>query len=270
MRIDNFLTNRRSMRDFKLKNLNPGVLDEIREVTKELEAEMGDGSFELRLYENGEHIYNSLDGFAGYSGVMIKSPHYIAIDMKKNNDKSTIYSAYYMEKLTTKLINLGLDTCWITVRNVDSNKLKETLGESISEVNYVLAFGYPKRGYPLVKYPFSERIGVEEMVFHKSLGKKTTMDYLDQRGLGDTFYYVRFAPSTKNLQPWRYVLTEDKVQLLIKYDKDEKPCLTDGGIAMYYFEELEAHQGREGQWKLIDGYTEIEDTNYKYIAEYQL
>ena len=270
MRINNFLVDRRSMRDYRIKGLDPEVLDNIRKLLKELENEFKDGTFEFRLYENGQLIFNGLEGIAGYSGVMIESPHYIALDLKKNDDRTNIYSAYYMEKLVTKLIELDLATCWITVNDVDVNLKKELFGESTNQINFILAFGYPKRNNPFSKTPFSERIGVEEMVYYKEIGQHITLEYLEQIGLADTFYYLRFAPSIKNLQPWRFIVTDDKVHLLIKCDEGNNPSLVDAGIAMYYFEELQALQGTKNNWSLLESDFTEGGIKYKYIAEYQL
>lgn len=261
---------RRSTRDFKNRKVNPEVLDQISIILKELENEPLADGFEFRLYENGDNIYKELKGIAGYSGVMVESPHYIAVDLKNKEDKTIIYSAYYMEKLVTKLIKLDLDTCWVSVYNVDKNKRKEIFGESTNEINFILAFGYPKRNNPLAKKPFSERIGVEEMVYDKVIDRPISMEYLEQRGLADTFFYLRFAPSIKNGQPWRFIVTEDKVHLLVKYDDDKNPPLVDAGIAMYYFEALQELQGTKHKWSLLDGFIHEGNTKYKYIAVFQL
>ena len=68
--------------------------------------------------------------------------------------------------------------------------------------------------------PFSSRLGVEEIVRDKE-GKGLTMDELAQRGLDDLFYYVRFAPSAYNNQPWRFVVEDGRVILLIQDYKDK-------------------------------------------------
>jgi nitroreductase len=261
---------RRSIRDYKNKKVNPDVLDKIRQILREIESQYAEGGFEFKLYENGDNIYNGLKGLAGYSGIMVKSPHYIAVDIKKKEDKTIIYSAYYMEELVTKLNELDLDTCWISVYDVDMKKRKEVFGESSNEINFILAFGYPKRNNPLLKKPYSARIGVEEMVFHKDIDNPASIEYLEQRGLADTFFYLRYAPSIKNRQPWRFIVTDDKVHLLVKYDDEQNPPLVDAGVAMYYFEALQELQGVKHKWSLLDGFLHEGNANYRYIAEFQL
>ena len=268
--MTNFLKDRRSVRDFRIKSLAPDVLDKIRKILLELEKENKKGGFEFKLYENGEFIHNSLEGLAGYSGVMIEAPHYIAIDLLNNDDKTVIYSGYYMEKLITKLNEIGLDSCWISVYDVDKKKRKVIFGESTKEINFILAIGVPKRKNPFIPIPFSERKSVEEIVYDKELGKPMDVELLETRGLGDIFFYLRFAPSIRNQQPWRFIVTNDKVHLLVEYEDGKNPPLIDAGIVMYYFESLAYMQGVKHEWALLDGFVHEGNKNYKYIAEYQL
>lgn len=270
MIMTNFLKSRKSTREFRNQNINPDILDNINVVLRDLEKENQSGDIKFKLYEYGENIYSGLKGLAGYSGVMINSPHYITVDLIDKTDKTIIYSAYYMEKLVTKLNALNIDSCWITLYNVDSERRKAIFGESTVEVNFVLAIGYQKRKNPFIQEPFSERNAVEEMVYYQELGAPINMDYLEERGLGDIFFYLRFAPSIRNSQPWRFIVTDDKVHLLIKYQDGEHPPLVDAGIIMYYYEQLSLLQGLKHQWKLLDGFIHEGNTNYKYIAEYQL
>lgn len=270
MIMTNFLKTRRSVREFRNKKINPEMLDTIKENLKNLEQEYGKEDIKFKLYEYGENIYNGLKGLAGYAGVMIDSPHYIALDLKNKEDKTVIFSAYYMEKIVTSLNELGVDTCWVSVFDVDMERRKVIFGESTNNVDFVLAIGYSKRRNPFIQEPFSERISVEEMVYHNEIGKSIDVEYLDERGLGDIFFYLRFAPSIKNRQPWRFIVTDDKVHLLVKYDDKQNPPLIDAGIAMYYFEVLAYLQGTKQRWTLLDGFVHEGNTNYKYIAEYQL
>lgn len=270
MIMTNFLKTRKSVRDFRSKKVNPEVLDNIKIILKGLENEYTPGDINFKLYEYGENIFKGLKGIAGYAGVMIESPHYIALNLKNKDDKTVIYSAYYMEKLVTDLNKLGLDTCWVSVFDVEEERKKAIFGESTGEINFVLAFGYSKRRNPFIQEPFSERKGVDEIVFFKDLGKSIDMEYLEERGLGDIFFYLRFAPSIKNLQPWRFIVSDDKVHLLVEYNDGQNPPLVDAGIAMYYFETLCSLQGTKNKWSLLDGFVHEGNTNYKYIAEYQL
>ena len=270
MLMTNFLKNRKSIREFRNKGINTDILDDIRLYLDQLEKEESNGSIKFKLYEYGEKLYKSLKGIGGYSGVMIESPHYIGLEIMNNQEKNIIYSAYYMEKLITKLNNLGIDTCWVSIKDVDEDTKVEVFGDAIGEFNYLLAIGYGKPKNPFINEPFSERIGVDELVYNNEIGNPINMEDLENRGLGDLFYYVRFAPSVLNKQPWRFILKKDKVVLLLKYNKEEVPNLMDAGIIMYYFESLSESVGLNEKWVLMDKTAKLEDCSYKYIAEIKL
>lgn len=270
MLMTNFLKNRKSVREFKNKNANIDILDEIKLSLDILEKEEGSNSIKFKLYENGEKIYDRLKGVGGYSGVMIESPHYVVLELMNDEEKSIIYGAYYMEKLISQLNQLGVDTCWVSIENADNDTKKEIFGDIVGKIDYILALGYGKRRNPFVNETFSDRIGVEELVYSDEIGKFANIDDLENRGLDDLFYYVRFAPSTLNKQPWRFLLEKDKVTLLLKYSKGETPNLVDAGIAMYYFESLAESIGIDRKWELVNGTVEKENDNYKYIAELKL
>lgn len=269
MLMTNFLKKRKSVREFKNKKINPDILDEIKLYLDSLEKEDGTKAIRFKLYEYGEKLYKELRGIGGYSGVMIESPHYIGLELVDDKDRNVIYGSYYMEKLITKLNNMGLDTCWVSIGNVDDGIKKEIFGDMMGRIDYILALGYGKSKNPFVNETFSERIGVEEMVFVDKIGNAPSTDDLENRGLSDLFYYIRFAPSALNKQPWRFLLEKDKVTLLIKYDEGEKPNLIDAGIIMYYFESLGQSIGLNNKWELIEGIKQ-ENNNYKYIAEFKL
>lgn len=270
MLMTNFLKNRKSVREFRNKNINSDILDEIKLYLDSLEKEEKTKDIRFKLYEYGEKLYKELKGIGGYSGVMIQSPHYIGLEIINDNERNIIYGSYYMEKIITKLNNIGLDTCWVSIVNVDENIKKEIFGDVVGKIDYILAIGHGKLRNPFINETFSERIGVDELVFTDKIGNYSNIDDLENRGLSDLFYYIRFAPSALNKQPWRFLLEKDKVTLLIKYDKGEKPNLVDAGIAMYYFESLGKSIGLNSKWKLIDGLLEGENNNYKYIAEFKL
>lgn len=266
----NFLKSRKSVREFKKKKIDLSTLEQISLSFKELEQEDEMKNVRFKLYENGEIIYNGLKGIGGYAGVMIESPHYIAIELKDESDETIIYSAYYTEKLISKLNNMGISSCWVSIVDVNESTKRLVFGEHFGTVNYLLAIGYSKPKNPFIQEPFSERYGVEEIVFDKEIGNPVSMEELEVKGQGDLFFYVRFAPSTKNLQPWRFIVHGTSVKLLIVHSEGEEPILADAGIIMYYFEALANTQGIKNKWKMLSGSVKQGDLNYKYIAEIQL
>ena len=268
--MSNFLKDRKSVRDFKSKKVDDKILEGAKSYCRNLEEE-GQHNFEFLFFEDGQKIFNSLEGMGGYSGVMIKSPHYIGIRLNDNREDTIIYSGYYMEKLITKLTNLNLGSCWVSIKDVDSQVKKVLFNMNNGSMDYILAIGYPVAKNPFSQEPFSSRLAIEDILFKNEIGNKIDAHELESRGLEDLFYYIRFAPSSYNNQPWRFILEDHKITLLLAYSSEDNINLIDAGIAMYYFEHLIRSIGVDNKWKLIDKPDhEDEKFIYRYIGEFNI
>lgn len=304
MLMANFLRNRKSSREFRNKKIKENILVDIQKSIDKILLEASDKNIGFTLYVDGDKIYRELDGIGGYGGVMVNSPHYIGLELKVRENKSEIYGAYYMEKLVSTINEMGLEACWLTMTHVDDKKRKESFGENGVYTDYVLAIGYPplknpfellsekitgheggdtylsamgrsevKKETPRFASTSGSRIGIEKIVFKDKVENPMTVEELEKMGLYELFYYVRFAPSNRNLQPWRFLIEDDKVKLLIAYIDDIDHLLVDAGVIMYYFEEMmkTAHYlGSESTWELIEGEAEGKDAKYRYVAEFKI
>lgn len=271
MIINNFLSNRKSVREYRKKALFPETLDKIQTIVDNLVEGEGIEHIDLKLYENGDFISQKLEGKAGYGGVMINSPHYIALDLKDREEKTVIEAGYYMEKLVTEIVNLDLGTCWIKLGDVTEELKKETFGNDIDNIDYILAFGMKKRKLSFNKEAYSVKKGVEELVYDREINNFFSVEELENKGLIDIFYHIRFAPSTRNLQPCRFLIKDGKVELLLRYSSWYDSILIDGGIVMYYFEQLAHYAGIDNRWELLEASDrDVEGYTYRSIAEFKL
>lgn len=270
MLMQNFLSDRRSVREFRNKKASKEMLNDIRKGIEDVlaEAKHEDVNIGLTLYPEGDNIYKTLKDIGGYSGIMIKSPHYIGLEILDDLECTEIYASYYTEKLISKINAIGLEACWITLTHVDREIRVEAFGEKGRHTQYALSIGYPPRNNPFVRGATpSERMGVDELVFSDTVETPIDMELLDNRSIDDLFYYVRFAPSSRNSQPWRFLLKDNRVKLLMAYCSEDDLSLIDAGVMMYYFEEMAKSIGISHKWRLIDGMCEGKLANYKYIAE---
>lgn len=147
MIMGNFLRDRKSIRDFKTSSIEYEKLEGIIQDLKVIQNEEGQDNFAFHLYEFGKKIVDALTGKAGYAGVMIDAPHYIALDFLNDYDSTLIYGAYNMEKMISILNEKGLSTCWISLEDLDDNLKKEVFGESTHNIKYILAFGYQNHSH---------------------------------------------------------------------------------------------------------------------------
>ena len=271
--MQNFLRDRRSVREFRNKKASNDMLDQVaQDIENTLsEAKFKDVNIGLTLHKDGGKIFENLEDIGGYAGVMIKSPHYVSLQLNDDSECTEIYGAYYTEKLISRINDIGLEACWITLEHVEAHTRVKALGDLGKNTAYILAIGYPPRKNPFTKGTTpSERMGVDKLVFQDVVENPIDMEVLEERRLDDLFYYVRFAPSSRNSQPWRFLLKNNKIKLLMIYCQPEELALIDAGVMMYYFEQMARSIGINREWKLLDGVCEGEIGNYKYIAEYEI
>lgn len=269
MLMSNFLRDRKSIREYKGKEVPKKTLEKLMDYGKSVEKEIGDENFRFLLFKNGEVVYKTLEGKGGYAGVMIKSPHYIGLENFKDSKESIIKGAYAMEKLITKATEYNLGTCWISIEEVDKETKEKLYSNLEGKIDYILAIGNPVAKNPFIQEPESSRLSIEDIVFKDEIGENIDADELESRGLSDLFYYTRFAPSSFNNQPWRFILKDDKVVLTLI--EDEELSLIDAGIIMYYFENMANAIGIGGKWELINNEDiKVDGKTYNYIGEFNI
>lgn len=269
MLFTNFLEERQSIRDYKDKMVDKESMSKLKDYISEIRKECKNNKIDFILFEDGKKVYNKLNGIGGYTGVMVRSPHYIGLCISDRSQDTIIKSAYNMEKLLAKIHNLGLGNCWINLFEVPENIKKELFDDDRYFMDYLVAIGYPKKMKSKSK-PNSFRLPINDIVYFKEWGNKIDLDILEQRGLLDLFHYIRYAPSNKNNQPWRFIIKDDKILLGI-LDPDIIENLTDAGIVMYYFEELGKRIGINNKWNILENSKNVSgNEEYKIIAEYYL
>lgn len=303
MLIKNFLRERRSSREFRNKKLKFETLETIRREIDRLIRDTEGLGISFKLYQEGDKIYKGLEGIGGYTGVMIESPHYVGIEIRDDSDIAEINAGYYAEKLMTMINKLGVEACWVTVNHVDDKKRAEIFGENGKYTDYLFAIGYPTLRNPFmiladkvgkasamedkfvggmghgglkkdIEYTsevVSNRMKVNRFVFKDKIENEASVKDMESIGQYDTFYYVRYAPSSKNKQPWRFLIDDtNKIKLLLAYESEEDYTPIDAGIMMYYFEEIMKAVGTDTTWEFIEGEESGEKYNYRYIAEFRL
>lgn len=261
MLTTNFLKTRTSTRDYKDKNLDENTTKKIFEIVEDEAEKLGKEDLSFLVNTDGESVYKSLEGVAGYRGIMIKAPAYIALNTLNNNPASIVKGAYGMEEIITRLNELGLGSCWITVSDVETTVKQSAFNFTDGDVNLLLAVGYPLND-EVRQQRYDDRKPTEDLVFLGDFDTQATDEDLEQRGLNDIFDYAKFAPSTHNEQPWRFVIVDDEINLYIEDFKGDVN-LIDAGIIMYYIDELGKSLAMASGW---DVKPEISSDKYTYIA----
>ena len=280
MKMLKVMEKRRSVREYKEKALSSQDLQQVKNYcdTYPKLSQKTDVSF--MFLEDGEDVASKLDGVAGYSGVMIKAPHYLLV-MASESENAYKAAGYAGEYIILNVTKHEIGTCWID--GVDqSDKIKELLGvESDQLVVGLIALGYAKYeprlaniydtnmdgsvspltdlGYPNIdpeysKEPVSNRLSIDEISYLKKWGAAVDAGELQKRGYDQVFYYMRMAPSWGNRQPWRFILDGTKIVLVMERDDrvDDRAEEVESGIAMIYFEVAMHDNGLPGHWNSDD------------------
>lgn len=265
MLTQNFLKSRTSTRDFKEEKIQDITLEKLNKAMLKSVENHGKDDIKFILIENGEDVYQKLQGLAGYQGVMIDAPSYIALNTLNEEPATYVKAAYSMEELITTLNELKLGNCWITVADVDDETKKSALGYDKGDVSILLAIGYPVDG-SVREHRYDDRLANSDLVFIDNLNTPASDEDLEQRGLNVIFDYAKYAPSAYNSQPWRFLVEDDNLSIYIK-DFKGNVNLIDAGIIMYYVDELGKSISSNSNWDIkpfIDG------SEYTYIATKKL
>ena len=262
MLMNTFMQSRKSVRDFKRKKISTkditliqGAINTVNEMSRKHDVVFS-------FYEDGKSVFEPLVGRGGYRGRMIEAPAYIAMELLNESEEAYIFGAFYMEDLITKLQDFGLGSCWVTLTDVEEGLMKSVFNKSKGNVHFALALGYTLPDINIGIQEFSTRLGLEDFIYFEDFDSRADVDMLENYGLDDLFYYLRFAPSTMNRQPWRFLIKNDNIELFIE-DYKGVENLVDAGIIMYYYVKLARARGIDARWYL-NGDKDI--NNKKFIG----
>lgn len=294
MSFREFTANILSTRDYKDTSLEEKVIADIVVYLEAINAEVGkEKGFSFIMFENGGEVFNDLEKVGGYGGIMIKSPHYIGLALTEEAPENEFYGAYYMQSIVKKLYEMKLGSCWINIRDIAQDKKTKLLKNNTGNINYLLAFGQVDEKAVKHKTPqmtvksedslykqnpygtkISEtissdkaRYSVGEIVYMYEWGKMATYEELESRGMGEIFFYVRNAPSYKNLQPCRLILKDGEAELAVLNPKSGASYV-DAGIMLYTLDGLAKDMGIPGKWQFVKD--ESTNKEYSVVARIEL
>ena len=144
MRMNNFLLDRKSIREYKNRSIGRKKLRELDELKENIRNQSPKKCFDFILFENGKDVYKNLQGQGGYNGNMIESPHYIGVRLSEVSHESMVLASLYTEELITGLIELDLGTCWVTIKDASKESRARALGEENKNIAFLISLGLPK------------------------------------------------------------------------------------------------------------------------------
>lgn len=230
MNYEKVIRGLKTVRDFKDKSVEDKLLNSMVDFGCSMNLPFS-AKVNVKIVYAGTDVIESLKGKVGYYGNLIEAPHYIFV-YGENSEEFRVNAGYCIEAMRFRAQEEGLGTCWLGANNDKALKFSFDMKEE-DHIAAILAVGIPYDGYfkqDIEKT--SDRNSVSEIVYADSWGNEVIWDELYQWGVGEAFSLVRFAPSSGNQQPWKFILREGKIYLLMA-DKGELTDLESGIIRLY-------------------------------------
>lgn len=252
MNYSAMIQNRKSVREFTDKQVPYSLVEQIdnyyRSSVRRLLPEL-----DTELYFFGTDARGALEGAAGYNQFLVGAPQYLVL-LSQKDALAHLNAGYIMQDLALNLLDMGLDSCWVTFH--DSEEIKGVLGiASDKEVAAILAFGYGAKTTKRLRLNIKSMSNVDLVAKHRYMEPKRSiydMVYVNNWGnihnldahigffddmLWEAFHAASLAPSYLNRQAYGFVLHEGGISLVRR--PDAYTTKIDGdlslGIVMLHF-----------------------------------
>ena len=259
------IQNRKTFREFSNKKVSLSSLKNIRKYYRNLVRRLIP-EIKTQLYIFSSEAQAALEGAAGYSQFLIGAPQYMVL-LSENHPLTHINAGYMMEDMVLKLVDMGLDSAYLTF--TDSRQVKNALNiDSELDVAAIVAFGYGKKAKKRMqmnilsmsnidmtaKRQYMEpKNSVYDLAFLGTWGNIHRLDeyigFYDDM-LWESLYAVTLAPSYLNRQAYGMLLRDGSVTLISKPDEFNTPI--DGdlslGIALLHFTVVAEDKGAKLHW----------------------
>lgn len=218
----------------------------------------------------GSEAQTALEGAAGYSHFLIGAPHYMVL-LSQEHPLAHINAGYMMEDLVLKLVDMGLDSSYLTFTS--SAKVKSALNiDSPMDVAAIIAFGYGKKSVRRMQMNINSMSDIDiaakrqymepkhsvyDLAFLGAWGNSHRLDeyigFYDDM-LWEALYAVTLAPSYLNRQAYGFLLHDGNVSLISKPDAYNTEIDRDLslGIALLHFTAVAQERSANLHWR-FDG-----------------
>jgi nitroreductase len=274
---------RRSVRRYTDKELTKDQISEIQSFF-EKDAKHLNAAIDVELGVFTGDAKNRLEGVAGYKGYALAAPAYLIL--LSDEDPYYLENAGFIgEDLVLKLTEMGLDTCFLSVR--DSDMVKKTLLlDTDKVVAVIIACGYGERKGKDRKLNIRSmsdvslqeeksalpKLSQHELVYYENWGTPVDWDagvvYDD---LDNALYAASQAPTYLNKQPYRFILSGKKL-LLCLYKPAETPKqelgIDLGAVMLNFFAVYQENINSASEWQMVQGTDDAED--HRIVASFEI
>ncbi len=256
---------RKSTRNFSNIDIEKKTIKDIESYISQIPT-LSNFNINFRIFKNEPGI---IDLIHPLSSFLTQAPYFFIASC--NKEKNYLEEAgFQSEHLILYLTSKNLNTCYIGGM-VDFITLEKKI--NLPDDEKIIIFSPIGKSEDNIFNFFSniqlktcmmmagidaKRKDLKEIVFHHVWGNKNIDDVEDK--LLEIFSRVQLAPSWCNIQPWRFVVTDNKIYLLIAETKLKDEMLGhkgtwgndyrrfDVGIAMSHFSIAAKYMDFKGKW----------------------
>lgn len=220
-----------------------------------------------QLYFFGSDAQIALEGAAGYNQYLIGAPQYMVL-LSDRHELAHLNAGYMMEDLILKLVDMGLDSSYLTF--TDSSQVKSALNiDSPLDVAAIAAFGYGQKSVKRLQINIHSMSDIDieakrqymepkhsiyDLAFLGAWGNSHQLDeyigFYDDM-LWEALYAVTLAPSYLNRQAYGFLLRDGSVSLISKPDEYNTPIdeALSLGIALHHFTAVAEERAASLSWQ---------------------
>jgi len=203
----------------------------------------------LALVSGRERVGRILSSPGSVYSLVQGAPHLLVGLLPQERDWGRLELGYNLEHVVLEATRLGIATCWMT-GSYHPEAAAEEVARPGEVVAAAVALGYPRRDMLARTYERAvrsvvaahRRLPLEELVFAGRWGVSWQREEADP-ALVTILEHARLAPSARNGQPWRFILTGEKLVLALV-----RPAPIDAGIVMAHVALAAREVGWPGRW----------------------
>lgn len=265
----NIIKERRSVRTYTTRQIEQEKKDILsREMLK-----LNNDIFRFALIDNLNFNGDKISTYGMIKGGDTYLVGILNTDLLEDQN-AAIKFGYAFEQIILKATELGLGTCWLSA-TFNKDNVKKLLHLSKNEsIPIISPLGYADRirgTEKLIRHlgKANKRKEWNELFFNNDF--ETPLKKWDAGNFASALDMLRIAPSTKNIQPWRVVKTNNRFDFYIDNSAFTKIknvyynfTYNDMGIAKLHFESVVNEKGLSGQWAYIKDIKPYDNKTYVY------
>lgn len=239
---------RKSIRKYRNEAVEEQILEKIRSFGKNALGSCPEIRIQWKIYQASDHNVRGM--------FQVKAPYYAAL-YSENCEDCYIHAGCLMQQLVLYLHTRGIGSCY-----QGGIRLKKDEKEEDMELMMILAFGYPAEPLERARSEF-KRAELKKLLKANVPLSKAQKKLLES---------ARLAPSALNQQPWRFVVTENRIHLFIKrpgivgYQRQLGKNMFNAGIVLSHMLIAAEEYWFDLEYRKLDSIMEKAIQNYLYAG----